>query len=279
LNINVVSYLVCYRFSIFRREVGDSKIYLFRMRLRYNFEKRNQAVFIPNMIQMKGQNPYRMILLMMISLIILTSCEKRKDTGLPTDGDGNAYDTVVIGTQVWLKENLKTTKYNNGWAIPLVTDNAEWTTYPIGAYCWYNNDPTYKDEYGALYNWHAARVELLCPVGWHTATEEEWITMINYLGGESNAGGKLKETGFTHWQSPNEGATNETGFTARAGGMRYFGDGSFRNIRSISNWWTSTPSNNERSAHRVDISYIVDWASTGSYRKNTGYSVRCIKDN
>jgi len=88
------------------------------MRLRYNFEKRNQAVFIPNMIQMKGQNPYRMILLMMISLIILTSCEKRKDTGLPTDGDGNAYDTVVIGTQVWLKENLKTTKYNNGYAIP-----------------------------------------------------------------------------------------------------------------------------------------------------------------
>jgi len=112
----------------------------------------------------------------------------------------------------------------------------------------------------------------LCPIGWHTPTEAEWITMINYLGGESNAGGKLKETGFTHWQSPNLGATNETGFNARAGGMRYFGDGSFENLRSIGSWWISDIS------RRIDISYMGGTALIKGLSPQTGFSVRCIKD-
>ena len=120
---------------------------------------------------------------LIIGSSFILSCEKKENSGLPKDGDGNEYDTVVIGTQVWLTENLKTTKYINGDPIPLITENTTWTTFERGAYCWYNNDPDYKDTYGALYNWYAAKLsKFLCPLGYHVPTMDEWTTLANYDG-------------------------------------------------------------------------------------------------
>ena len=134
-----------------------------------------------------------------------------------TDIDGNVYHTVTIGTQIWMVENLKTTRYNDGSPIPFVTDSSSWSNLTTPGYCWYNNDTTNKNTYGALYNWFAVNTGKLAPTGWHVPTDDEWTTLTTYLGGESIAGGKLKETGTTHWRTPNAGATNEIGFTASSG--------------------------------------------------------------
>jgi uncharacterized protein (TIGR02145 family) len=164
-----------------------------------------------------------------------------QDTLTVTDIDGNIYHTVTIGSQVWLVENLKVTQYNDGTPIPLVTVGTDWGNLTTPAYCWYNNSyATYGSVYGALYNWYAVNTGKLCPPGWHVPTSAEWTVLTNYLGGESEAGGKLKETGTTHWASPNTGATNETGFTALPGGSRY-NTGSFQlNITFNGLWWSST---------------------------------------
>jgi uncharacterized protein (TIGR02145 family) len=213
-----------------------------------------------------------------LSSLILDSCEKNKNSGLPTDGDGNEYDTVVIGTQVWFAENLKTTKYNNGVSIPLVTDNTKWASSTSSAFCWYDNNPDYKNSYGALYNWWAVNVSFLCPVGWHVPSKEEWKILVDYLGGEYIAGGKLKESGVTNWLDPNEGATNETSFTALPGGRRYFGDGSFESLRTRGYWWTSSSTIDDRFANDIRMKNIGDDVEIGSFMKPTGYSVRCIKN-
>ena len=120
--------------------------------------------------------------------------------GNVTDDDGNVYHSVTIGTQVWMVENLKTTKYNDGTSIPLVTDATDWHNLLTPGYCWNNNDEaTYKATYGALYNWYTVNTGNLCPTGWHVPGDAEWTTLTTYLGGEDVAGGKLKEVGITHW--------------------------------------------------------------------------------
>jgi uncharacterized protein (TIGR02145 family) len=137
------------------------------------------------------------------------------------DVDGNVYNTVTIGAQVWMAENLRTTKYNDGTSIPLVTDSTKWSDLSTPAHCWYNNDKaSYKATYGALYNWYTVATDNLCPTGWHVPTTAEWQILKDYLG-SSVDGGKLKESGTTHWKSPNKGATNESGFTALPGGLPY----------------------------------------------------------
>ena len=146
------------------------------------------------------------------------------------DHNGNAYKTIRIGSQVWMAENLKTTEYNDGTSIPLVMNNSAWSALTTAGRCYHNNDSlTYKKPYGALYNWYAVNTGKLCPTGWHVPTDGELHTLVLMLdadavfvlGQESLiAGGKLKETGTTHWYSPNEGATNESGFTALPGGLR-----------------------------------------------------------
>jgi len=116
----------------------------------------------------------------------------KSSIGTITDIDGNYYTTVTIGTQVWMVENLKTTKYNDGTGIPLVTDNTVWCNLSTPGYCWYNNDETtYKNPYGALYNWHTVHTGKLCPSGWHVPTDSEWITLTSYFGG-MNTADKLK---------------------------------------------------------------------------------------
>ncbi len=140
-----------------------------------------------------------------------------------TDGDYNIYPVVTIGTQTWMAENLKTTRYNDGTVIPNVTDNATWSTTTSGSYCDYLNTPAYSTTYGKLYNWYAVgstNTKNVCPTGWHVPIDAELTTLQSFLGGEIVAGGKLKEKGTTHWLTPNTSATNETGFTALPGGYR-----------------------------------------------------------
>jgi len=141
-----------------------------------------------------------------------------------TDIDGNVYHIVTIGTQVWMVENLKTTKFRDGSSIPNVTDAEEWVGHGelhSGAYCNYDNTAANSNTYGSLYNWYAVVDERnICPTGWHIPSEAEWATLIAYLGGQDVAGGKMKEAGTAHWSTPNTGASNSSGFTALPGGSR-----------------------------------------------------------
>ena len=198
-------------------------------------------------------------------------------TTLPlTDADGNEYKTVIIGTQTWMAENLKTTSYNDGTAIPLVTDGTEWGALTTPAYCFYNNDEaTYGDTYGALYNFYAASNADLCPDGWHVPNASEWATLTTYLGGDSIAGGELKETGLSHWLSPNTGATNESGFTALPGGLRSW-NGDFKFITEYGNWGSSIEENFLWVSRRIGFSR-ASIPRLDRYKEN-GYSIRCIKD-
>ncbi|MBN1791843.1 MAG: PKD domain-containing protein [Bacteroidales bacterium] len=194
-----------------------------------------------------------------------------------TDGDNNNYPVVKIGTQVWMAENLKTTKYKTGSDIPNVTDATEWSALTTPAYSWYDNDEvTYKNTYGALYNWHTVNTGNLCPTGWQVPDENEWAKLITYLGGESLAGGKLKEIGTTHWTSPNTGAINETGFTALPGGDRD-SDGAFLSIDDYGSWWSATEYGTGCAWLRSI--YYSSSGVVGSYGgKEFGFSVRCVKD-
>ncbi|MCX6254315.1 MAG: fibrobacter succinogenes major paralogous domain-containing protein, partial [Bacteroidia bacterium] len=197
-----------------------------------------------------------------------------------TDRDGNVYKTVTIGTQVWMAENLKTTKFNDGSAIPLVTDDKTWDALTTPAYCWCENDATAnKNTYGASYNWYTVGTNKLCLKGWHVPTDAEWTTLTTYLGGESVAGGKLKETGTTHWESPNTGATNESGFTALPSGYRN-NHGAFANVGYFGFWWSAT----ENVATATTASWCRSMGGGGSdvlrfpNLKKNGYSVRCLRD-
>jgi len=188
-----------------------------------------------------------------------------------TDIEGNVYKTVIIGTQTWMGENLKTTKLTDGSAIQFVTDNTAWPNLATPAYCWYNNDEAaYKNTYGALYNWHTVNTGKLCPTGWHVPAEEEWKTMIAYLGG-AYAGDKLQEKGTTHWENQNDGATNESGFTALPGGLRV-NNGEFAALSLASYWWCST----EDKPEARFVGCYDSGVERGANSKQFGLSVRCI---
>jgi len=211
-----------------------------------------------------------------VLLIILNSCDKDKPpvpTGEQvTDIDGNVYNTITIGSQVWMVEDLKVTKYNDGTTIPYITDNNDWGNNTTGAYTCYNNDKTRNK----LYNWFAVNTGKLAPAGWHVSTHEDWTILTNFLGGEDVAGGKLKESGAVHWGSPNIGGSNESGFTALPGGFR-FGDGTFSSFGDGGYWWTAT----DFDALNAWSHYIFSNGSSikrGHYDKRGGYSIRCIKD-
>ena len=215
-----------------------------------------------------------------VMAVLLTSCKKEGDNAV-TDTDGNIYTNVTIGTQIWMVENLKTTKYNDGTEIPLITDNTGWNNATADAYCWYDNAITNKDLYGALYNWYAVSTGKLCPKGWHVPSESEWAELVNYLGGESVAGGKLKTTGTIEggdglWHQPNVDATNETGFSALPGGLR---GSAFNDINWGGVWWTSTeyPSNRAYYFYINNNDGSVGDSDDGGSR-SSGYSVRCLKD-
>ncbi|NOU46876.1 MAG: hypothetical protein HOO86_07430 [Bacteroidales bacterium] len=200
------------------------------------------------------------------------------DDATLSDIDGNMYSTIVIGTQEWMGENLKVTHYNNGDEIPYITDYSQWWSLTTGAFCWYyNNEDIYRDTYGAMYNWLAVvDSRNLCPTGYHIPTDAEWMILGNFLGGNSNnAGGKLKETGLSHWNSPNTGATNETDFTGLPGGYR--GTSSFYNLGVAGSWWSVNEFDNSNAW------YSLLTKSSGNFdmhnvNKRIGISVRCLKD-
>jgi len=193
------------------------------------------------------------------------------------DGSGNHYNVIRIGNQVWMQENLKTSKYNHGTPIPLVTDNISWSNLTEPGYCWNDNDSvTYADPYGALYNWYAVETNKLCPIGWHVPTDAEWTALTDYLGGIYVAGGKLKETGITHWEDPNVGATNETGFTALPGAYRGT-NGYFEGVGHHGYWWSATESSTTHAWDR-NIFHAYNSMEFYSDNKKLGISVRCIRD-
>ncbi len=205
------------------------------------------------------------------------------------DADSNYYPVVIIGTQTWMAKNLKTTRYNDNTAIPLVTKNTTWANSTSPAYCWYNNnEATYKNLYGALYNWYTVNTGNLCPVGWHVPSNDEWKTLEMYLGMSlsdadakgwrgTDEGGKLKENCTEHWVSPNTGTTNESGFSALPGGFRHFYDGSYMDLSKYAAFWSSTEYSSNNACYQTLYFYRSDIQRYYDSKKFGG-SVRCVKD-
>jgi uncharacterized protein (TIGR02145 family) len=214
-------------------------------------------------------------------LPLLITLEKNKNLGTVTDVDGNVYHTIAIGTQIWMVENLKTSRYRNGDLIgttnPVTLDIQSEST---PKYQWsYDGNENNATTYGKLYTWNAINDNRkLTPAGWHIPNNEEWTILMHFLG-ETVAGGKLKETGSVHWLSPNTGATNETGFMALPCGYRSV-SGNFGNLGNFGYWWSAdeyypNPNfawiwylNNENSS-----------LNNSPSSKGTGFSVRCIQDS
>jgi uncharacterized protein (TIGR02145 family) len=238
------------------------------------------------------------VMILLLSILLVASCEKDNTTvpvseilfnpdliyGTLKDVDGNTYQTITIGTQIWMAENLKTTRYNDGTVIPLITSNPAWSNLSIGALCWHENDISNKSIYGALYNGYAVNTNKLCPSGWHVPTIEEWHTLI--LNFDSNAlssgilnspvGGNLKEISTNHWLSSNIGATNISGFTALPGDFRNAA-GSFGMIGGYSFFWSATASatKNLWGFWLSNHSEFIYWG--GGYI-TCGLSIRCVED-
>jgi len=215
------------------------------------------------------------------ALLLINSCEKddgvNNHSNTVSDIDGNVYHFDTIGTQIWMIENLKTSRYNDGTPIPVVPDNLYWSRLTTGAYSDYDNTPDSSKIYGKLYNWYAVNdARKLAPAGWHVPSDSEWALLLTYLGGESVAGGKLKETGTAHWNSPNVSATNESGFTALPGGRRDF-NGTFYYIRQNGYFWSSTELNTPSAYYRF-MFYNGSNVAWLAYYKTLGLSVRCVKD-
>ena len=223
-------------------------------------------------------------------LVLLLLCSSVALAGTVTDIDGNVYQTVTIGTQVWMAENLKVTHYRNGDAIPNETDGGTWAGLTTGAYCEYNNDVNNLAVYGRLYNWYAvADSRNIAPMGWHVPSDAEWKQLEMFLGmsqaeadaiggrgGAVNVGGKLKETGTTHWLSPNTGATNESGFSGLPGGYRSY-DGTYDGIGNDAYFWSSTEGSSNYAWGR-SLHYFYSGVARGSNYKQYGFSLRCVRD-
>ncbi len=205
--------------------------------------------------------------------------------GSMTDQEGNLYKTIVIGTQEWMAENLKSSIYRNGDAIQTGLSNADWDNTintQQGAWAYYNNDVSYACPYGKLYNWFACvDSRQLCPVGWHVPTDSEWTVLSDNLGGETVAGAKIKTTGTVEvgtglWHSPNSGASNSSGFSGPPGGGRiYFGV--YYDYGSWGYWWSSSE-NGTSFAWGRDFCFCDGYAVRSFYDKAAGFSVRCLRD-
>lgn len=193
--------------------------------------------------------------------------------------DGRLYKMVNIGNQIWMAENLKATKLNEGTSIPNVTDEDEWGELTSSAYCIiFNDTDDIPDTYGHLYNFHAVNTGKLCPEGWHVPTSDDWTQLFIYLGGVEIAGAKLKEVGIEYWSSPNTGATNEVGFSALGGGFRYE-SGFYYGFGDYATFWTA----NESAPNRPFAVWISNMGINAMLHSefndyNRAFSVRCLKN-
>ena len=196
--------------------------------------------------------------------------------GTMTDIDDNIYETIVIGTQIWMSENLNATHLNDGIQIPHIDDAAIWSDLTKPAYCYFQNDSSkYFPQFGTYYNWYTVNSGKLCPTGWHVPNWEEWEILYEYL--SINVGGKMKETGFDYWFSPNAGATNSSGFSGRGGGLR-LNEGHWGYLFATGAWWASMPFYEGTHAHFVslndndtDLKFLINW-------RVGGMNIRCLKD-
>jgi hypothetical protein len=244
---------------------------------------------------------YQLLLKIFSSFLLLSSCQKEDfvKQSIPTldisqaasktksnlkfgkvkDIDGNTYRTVQIGTQIWMAENLKVTRYKNGTPIPELLDDISWSSTTTGARCNPYNDQSLIGTYGRYYNWYTViDPRGLAPKGWHIPTEAEWLTLISFLGGESVAGGKMKSI-TNDWGSPNFGATNLSGYSGVPSGNRA-GSGWAYSVKGVfAHWWTSTGHPDNRFAWFHTLSYDNEAAGIQTYAyKNDGLAIRCIKD-
>ena len=214
-----------------------------------------------------------------------------------TDGDNNIYPVIEIGTQVWMAENLKTTKYNDNSSIPLVIGNTAWSALSTPGYCWYNNDsPANKDIFGAIYNGYAADAasnggKNVCPTGWHVPTDIQWSTLTDFLinngyGNQGSGASIAKSMAATSGWTTTTGyglvgniqtSNNASGFTARPGGFRSSSNGSYLNIFDIGYWWSATAFYTS-SAYYRNLDYSCSEVFRYYSSKREGLSVRCIKD-
>ena len=227
------------------------------------------------------------ILLGFIGIGLLTFVGCKKDEGTTsknsnnpiaaTDADGNVYTSVTIGTQEWMTENLRTSKYSDGTAIPNVKDDTQWSNLSTAAWCHYDNDSSqYESTYGKLYNWYAVETGKLCPTGWHVPTDAEWTILTDYLtanGHNGTEGDALKAT--SGWASGGNG-TDNYGWLGLPGGSRSF-NGNFYSIGNYGYWWSSSQDNTGRALYR-NLLNSFDAVSRNDSSKESGFSVRCLRD-
>jgi uncharacterized protein (TIGR02145 family) len=224
------------------------------------------------------------LITLILGITLVYSCSSSSDSNentivlnIPgpdiTDIEGNIYQTVTNCNQTWTTTNLNVSKYRNGDVIPQVTDPTVWANLTTGAWCYYNNDPANGVIYGKLYNWYAVNDSRgLAPLGCHIPTDVEWNTLKTCLG-SGLSGFKMKETGTTHWLTNDPNVTNSSGFTGRPGGQF---DVFFDEIGNKGYWWSSSAYDTSR-CWVFELSYTSTLGQT-AYRKNFGFSVRCVKD-
>lgn len=193
-----------------------------------------------------------------------------------TDIDGNIYPVLKICGKFWMTENLRTTKYNDGGIIPTGLSNTGWAETTIGACAIYGDVVANNIIYGKLYNWYAANNIKLAPTGWHVASDAEWTSLVECLGGTSVAGGKMKSTSGL-WVAPNTGATNSSGFNCLPGGFKSYLSASYGLLGSSANFWGSNQRNLTQGEY-LDLRANFASVSLNGANKTFGYSVRCLKD-
>jgi uncharacterized protein (TIGR02145 family) len=247
----------------------------------------------------KRKQFFQLLLIAGLLFAAATACDKSDDpdgdaasAGTVKDADGNKYNTVKIGNQVWIVENLKTTKYNDGTEILNVTSATLWGNLTTGAYCNYDNLESNSATYGRLYNWYAVNTGMLAPKGWHVPTDDDWTILKNYLIANGyNYDGTKDENKITkslcaktNWALSSEAGTpgaapennNSTGFKALPGGYRS-DNGTFIDIGFVGDWWSATELNASIAWYRI-MAYNSSHVSRYLYSKELGFSVRCVRD-
>jgi uncharacterized protein (TIGR02145 family) len=229
-------------------------------------------------------------ILFALSLLIVSCSSNDDNNEISDDSFITPLPNIIIGNQIWQSSNLDVTTYRDGTPIPQVTNQTEWANLTTGAWCYYNNSTSNGNTYGKLYNWYAVAGihdndpntpnKILAPSGWRIPSYTDWNTLIDFLGGYTLAGGKMKSTGTSLWESPNASATNQSGFTALPGGYRQeMNSGNFSLVNKRSRFWSGTEIDAQysRQITLFNSSSSVDRIET--LNKKAGFSVRCVRNN